>query len=70
MNNYSVYDISGSQVATIQASDSDEALSKAISIYGLGISVTRQYTTNAIGIDPLWILLGLLVLSRLVKKKS
>jgi len=70
MKNYSVYDISGNNVGTVQATNADAALLIAIYQYGLGASVQPQYSTDAIGIDPLWILLALIVVGKMMSKKS
>lgn len=31
---------------------------------------TPQYTVNVVALDPLWVLLGILIVARLLKKKS
>jgi hypothetical protein len=70
MNTYSVNDSNGVSIGTIQAADADTALSNAIFLYGPDVSVVRQYSTNALSIDPIWILLALLLAAQMTRKKS
>ena len=70
MKNYSVYDISGQKVGTIQAPNVDVAYAQALALYGLGASVTPQLTANATGIDPIWIVLAVIGIAVMMSRKK
>ncbi len=72
MNTYGVYPANtfdGELLGTVQADNIDEALERAKTLYGADVIVMQQYTTNAIGFDPLWILLALLLAGMYFRKK-
>ncbi len=68
MNTYGVYS-NGESVGTVQAGNVDEALERAKTLYGADVTVMQQYTSNAIGFDPMWILLALLLAGMYFRKK-
>jgi hypothetical protein len=68
MNTYSVQ-LNGESLGTLQASNIDEAIERAKTLYGADVTVMQQYTTNTIGFDPMWILLALLLAGMYFRKK-
>ncbi len=72
MNTYSVHStlqFDGESLGTVQASNIDEALERAKTLYGADVTVIQQYTTSTIGFDPMWILLALLLAGMYFRKK-
>ena len=73
MNTYVVKDPNGNTVLTLNANTIDEAWDKAGLLVGvdiLGFTVERQITSSASALDPMWILMGALLVVMLLASKE
>lgn len=73
MNTYVIKDPNGETVLTLNANTIDEAWDKASLLVGaeiLGFTIERQITSSASTLDPMWILMGALLVVMLLGSRQ